>query len=141
MNPAAFREGDLERIAAQAEELLARAEGLKDEIEGVVGTGESRDGQVRVSVAASGRVTEIALAPRAMRMESQKLAEELLIVAQQAHDDAEAKVKALMADVLGDTPFADPTAIEERFAGVLDSYTATMDERLQVIHDAYRDRG
>ncbi|MER6942874.1 YbaB/EbfC family nucleoid-associated protein [Nonomuraea sp. NPDC000554] len=132
-----FRPEDLERITAQAEDMLARIEGIRGEVGGLVGRGESADGQVRVSSDANGRLTGIELAPRAMRLDSQKLAEELLKAAQQAQDDADGKVRTVMAETLGE-PLADPAAVEERFGRVLESFESSLDVQLQAIEELRR---
>jgi DNA-binding protein YbaB len=66
-----FAPEDLERITARAEDMLLHVEQLKNEIDAVVGHGETADGQVRVTAGASGRLAHVELAPRAASMAEQ----------------------------------------------------------------------
>ncbi|TDE41581.1 YbaB/EbfC family DNA-binding protein [Nonomuraea mesophila] len=128
-----FDPEDLERITARAEEMLARVEELRSEIDVAVGHGVAADGQVRVTVGPSGRLTEVELAPRAMRMDSRRLAEAMLRAAQEAQDDVARKVEAVMAGGLGgDLP-------DDHFSDLLESYEASMEEQLRALGDGQRD--
>lgn len=129
-----FDPEELDRIAARAEEMLARVEEIRSEIDVVVGRGEAADGQVRVTAGASGRLVDVVLAPRAMRLDSQRLAEAVLRAAQEAHDDVSRRVEGVMADTLGaDLPRED--LLEDHFSSVLESFETSMEERLQAIED------
>ncbi|GAA2871385.1 YbaB/EbfC family nucleoid-associated protein [Nonomuraea rubra] len=127
-----FAPEDLERITARAEEMLVHVEQLKNEIDVVVGRGEAADGQVRVTAGASGRLVNVELAPRALRLDSRQLAEALLRAAQEAHDDAARQVDRIMAG----TPADDLDA--ERFTSMLESFEASMAEQLKDIEDRHR---
>ncbi|MEW1837349.1 YbaB/EbfC family nucleoid-associated protein [Nonomuraea angiospora] len=133
-----FDPEELERITARAEDMLARVEELRSEIDVVVGRGEAADGQVRVTAGASGRLMDVVLAPRAMRLDSQKLAEAVLRAAQEAQDDVAAKVDAVMADALGG-PLPGGELLDEQFGSVLESFESSMDEQLRAIDDRTRD--
>ncbi|NJP95779.1 YbaB/EbfC family nucleoid-associated protein [Nonomuraea sp. FMUSA5-5] len=129
-----FYPEDLERITARAEEMLVHVERLKGEIDVVVGRGEAADGQVRVTAAASGRLMDVTLAPRALRLDAQKLAEAVLRAAQEAHDDAAHQVDAIMAG-----PGARQDDLDdERFAGLMEAFEASMDEQLQALEERHR---
>jgi DNA-binding protein YbaB len=135
-----FDPGDLERITAQAEQMLARAEELKSEIDVAVGRGEAADGQVRVAAGASGRLTEVVLAPRAMRLDSQKLAEAVLEAAQRAQDDVATQVDEIMTGTLGaGMTGADLLDDGDGFGGVLESFGQSVEERLQAMEERGRD--
>ncbi|MGW6505486.1 YbaB/EbfC family nucleoid-associated protein [Nonomuraea angiospora] len=133
-----FDPEELERITARAEDMLARVEELRSEIDVVVGRGEAADGQVRVTAGASGRLMDVVLAPRAMRLDSQKLAEAVLRAAQEAQDDVAAKVDAVMADALGGA-LPGGELLDEQFGSVLESFESSMDEQLRAIDDRTRD--
>ncbi|MBB5778863.1 YbaB/EbfC family nucleoid-associated protein [Nonomuraea jabiensis] len=133
-----FDPEELERITARAEDMLARVEELRSEIDVVVGRGEAADGQVRVTAGASGRLMDVVLAPRAMRLDSQKLAEAVLRAAQEAQDDVAAKVDAVMAETLGGA-LPGRELLDEQFGSVLESFESSMDERLRAIDDRTRD--
>ena len=70
-----FRLGDFERVGAQAEETLRKIEEVRGELESLVGTGQSANGQITVIVTAGGRVQDVTFAPRVMRLDSQALAD------------------------------------------------------------------
>ncbi|MEV6036651.1 YbaB/EbfC family nucleoid-associated protein [Nonomuraea sp. NPDC052116] len=133
-----FDPEELERITARAEDMLARVEELRSEIDVVVGHGEAADGQVRVTAGASGRLMDVVLAPRAMRLDSQKLAEAVLRAAQAAQDDVAAKVDAVMAETLGGA-LPGRELLDEQFGSVLESFESSMDEQLRAIDDRTRD--
>ncbi|MET7337329.1 YbaB/EbfC family nucleoid-associated protein [Nonomuraea sp. NPDC005650] len=133
-----FDPEELERITARAEDMLARVEELRSEIDVVVGHGETADGLVRVTAGSSGRLMDVVLAPRAMRLDSHKLAEAMLLAAQQAQDDVAAKVDAVMAESLGGA-LPGKELIDEEFGSVLESFESSMDERLRAIEDRTRD--
>ncbi|MFI9841160.1 YbaB/EbfC family nucleoid-associated protein [Nonomuraea sp. NPDC051941] len=133
-----FDPEELERITARAEDMLARVEELRSEIDVVVGNGEAADGQVRVTAGASGRLMDVVLAPRAMRLDSQKLAEAVLRAAQEAQDDVAAKVDAVMAETLGGA-LPGRELLDEQFGSVLESFESSMDEQLRAIDDRTRD--
>ncbi|MFG6192408.1 YbaB/EbfC family nucleoid-associated protein [Nonomuraea sp. JJY05] len=133
-----FDPEELERITARAEDMLARVEELRSEIDVVVGRGEAADGQVRVTAGASGRLMDVVLAPRAMRLDSQKLAEAVLRAAQDAQDDVAAKVDAVMAETLGGA-LPGRELLDEQFGSVLESFESSMDEQLRAIDDRTRE--
>ncbi|NUT45633.1 MAG: YbaB/EbfC family nucleoid-associated protein [Thermoactinospora sp.] len=133
-----FDPEDLERITARAEAMLARVEELKSEIDVVVGHGEAADGQIRVTAVASGRLADVVIAPRALRLDSQKLAEAVLRAAQAAQDDVAGKVEQAMAGALG-AAMPGKDLLDDPFAGVLESFEASMGEQLQAIEERRRD--
>ena len=133
-----FDPEDLERITARAEEMLARVDELRSEIDVAVGRGEAADGQVRVTAGASGRLMEVVLAPRAMRLDSQKLADAVLEAAQRAQDDVARKVDEVIAGTLGAAKPGEEL-LEDGFSSVLESFEASMEERLQAIEERRRD--
>ncbi|MEV6153216.1 YbaB/EbfC family nucleoid-associated protein [Nonomuraea sp. NPDC052129] len=137
MDAAEFRPEDLERITAQAEQMLLRVEEVRKEVDMVVGRGTGADGQVRVAAGANGWLVELVIAPRAMRLDSQKLAEELLRAAQQAQEEADRKAREVMADTLGESM---PTQreLDDRFSQVLESFESSMDERMRAIDERRR---
>jgi DNA-binding protein YbaB len=134
MERAEFQPEDLDRITARAEAMLLRVEEIRKEVDVVVGRGTAADGQVTVAAAANGRLTEIVVAPRAMRLDSRKLAEELLRAVNAAQDDADSQVRQVMADTLGESP---PTAeaLDDRFDRLLESFEGSLDEQLDAIDD------
>jgi DNA-binding protein YbaB len=81
---------DYERaLAAQ----MAQAHDLSRQMQEIRGSGEAAEGLVQVEVTAAGRVTDLRLNPRVMRLDSQTLAEEILAAIGRANDDAARQVQ------------------------------------------------
>jgi DNA-binding protein YbaB len=74
---------------------IAQAHELSNRMREVRGTGEAADGLIRAEVTAAGRLVGLRLDPRAMRLDSQTLAEEILAAADRAGADATRQVGAL----------------------------------------------
>ena len=138
-----FRLGDFERVGAQAEETLRKIEEVRGELESLVGTGQSANGQITVIVTAGGRVSaqddEVIVLARSsgVRWDGQALAREVLLAMRQAQDDAERRARELMDEALGESfqDAFDPEKVQERFTEMLESFTSSMDG-----HDRSLDR-
>jgi DNA-binding protein YbaB len=107
------------REAAPADEMLAWAESAREDLDGVTGLGESASSQVRVTVAAQGEVLDVALGPRALRLDRVTLAEEVVAAVARAQQDAALKTRALMREGI---PGFDPDEVVaqvERLSGLL----------------------
>lgn len=73
------------------------------------GTGEAAEGQVRATAMVGGRLESLQVDPRAMRLGSQALGEQIVIAVNAALDD--------LREQVGDTPVpgaADPAALAEQ---------------------------
>ncbi|MFC6082704.1 YbaB/EbfC family nucleoid-associated protein [Sphaerisporangium aureirubrum] len=126
-DPANWREGDLERDAEHAARITAWIEEGQADLEEVVGEGDAADGQVTVTTTSGGRVRDVTVTPRAMRLDSRTLAEEIMAAVGRAQDDADRKCTRLVNEALGGILPAEefePGAIEERFTRVLKSFGA-----------------
>jgi DNA-binding protein YbaB len=102
-DPARFRPEDVERLAAQADDALGRLSASTEEMAAMTATGEAADGLVRAAVDASGRIKRIALNPRAMRMDSESLAEALIEAIGSAQDDARNRVQEMVDELMAAT--------------------------------------
>ncbi|MFG1755273.1 YbaB/EbfC family nucleoid-associated protein [Streptosporangium sandarakinum] len=103
---------------------LGETDGAQDsEREALRGCGQAADGQVRVLVGPDGRLREVNLNPRVMRMASEDLAREILTAVNAAVDD-------LRTDVHGLDPATVPvpTALARSLEGVHDDVMRRMDE-------------
>ncbi|MGV9382840.1 YbaB/EbfC family nucleoid-associated protein [Nonomuraea sp. NPDC003707] len=80
---------DPERLAADADRFFGRLGRLPDSA--ATARAESRDGWVSVEYSSASGVTDLRLDPRAMRMESARLAETILGLIHQAREHAEAE--------------------------------------------------
>jgi DNA-binding protein YbaB len=124
---------DFSAALAQARQLLdnLRSEGAGAEpgdSEPASGNGQALDGLIQVT-ARAGRVTEIQLDPRAMRLPSQTLAEELLAATNAALADLESKAAAQDAITF------DPQALSARLAEVQDMSVRQMERYTTSISD------
>jgi DNA-binding protein YbaB len=117
LDPAHIRDEDLDEAARQGERMLAWLETAREELDQVIGAGESPSGQVRARVDANGRVIEVAYGPRALRMGSMELADETLAAVRAASADAERQTHDLMREAL---PGYDPVAARAELEGLLD---------------------
>ncbi|MEU4508682.1 YbaB/EbfC family nucleoid-associated protein [Nonomuraea wenchangensis] len=124
-DPANWREEDLEQEADKAAKILAWVADGQRELDEITGTGEAADGQVKATAAVDGSVRDIVITPRAMRLDSRTLAEQLTLAVGRAQDDAERQSRQLMADALGDLlpdGGLDPRAFEEQLGRLLRSF-------------------
>lgn len=95
---------DAERAGRQADEIRAWIEEARAEVDEVVGVGEAASGQVKAEVAADGKVLDVRFGPRALRLDSETLAEAVHSAVGHAQRDAAEKVGALMRQGLGFDP-------------------------------------
>lgn len=138
-NPDNFQLEDLDRIFGQSQELMKNLEQVQEALAEVTGEGEAADGLVRAVVDGSGGIQEVALNPRAMRMDSLTLAEALTHAVREAQSDAGSKTALLLrgaADGLAiDLEPPNPDQLRERLQGVQESFghkiDALTDEILQ----------
>ncbi|GAA1745475.1 YbaB/EbfC family nucleoid-associated protein [Nonomuraea bangladeshensis] len=124
-DPANWREEDLEREAEKAAKILAWMDDGQRELDEITGTGEAANGQVKAVAAVDGTVRDIVITPRAMRLDSRTLAEQLTLAVGRAQDDAERQSRQLMADALGDLlpdGRLDLRAFEEQLGRLLRSF-------------------
>jgi hypothetical protein len=73
------------------------APGEGEDAEPLVGTGEGAGGLIRATATAGGRITDLDLNPRALRMGSAELSEEILAAVNGALDDLRTKVSEAAA--------------------------------------------
>ncbi|HEX4812812.1 MAG TPA: YbaB/EbfC family nucleoid-associated protein [Nonomuraea sp.] len=111
-------DGDLEEIGRQGERMLAWVESAQEEIGRIAATGESASGQVRATVDPNGRVLDVAFGPRALRLDSRTLAEEVLEAVRVGREEAERQAYELMRAAL---PGFDPAAATSQLHRLLDT--------------------
>ncbi|XVQ10762.1 YbaB/EbfC family nucleoid-associated protein [Spirillospora sp. CA-255316] len=128
LNPANFRIEDLERVVSQADELMKRLSESGDEMADMVGEGESKDGLLRATVDSGGRLKSIEINPRAMRQDSESLAEGLTQAIQAAQDDALSRSEGMVTELL--TAYGLPT----------DPETGDIGEQISAVTDAAQRR-
>ncbi|MEU6414168.1 YbaB/EbfC family nucleoid-associated protein [Microbispora sp. NPDC046933] len=118
MNPADIRETDLARAEEQAERIHAWIERAQAGLDGITGTGEAASGQVTVTVSAYGLVLDVTFGPRAMRLDSRALADEVRAAVSRARLDAARRTRELIRDGL---PGFDPDEAAAQFERLLDT--------------------
>lgn len=94
----------LEQMAAAFEEQAQRANDTVAQIAEVTATATGADDQISVTVGAEGRVVDLQIQDRAMRLGSEVLANEVRQVIDEAQDAYAARVRALLAPLTGDEP-------------------------------------
>ncbi|GII75531.1 hypothetical protein Sru01_05130 [Sphaerisporangium rufum] len=83
--------------AAALQAWLARGQ---EELDRITGRADSESGAVTVTVAGDGKVTDVTFRPRALRLDSEALATEVLATVQEAQRDAARRADELMRDAV-----------------------------------------
>ncbi|GAA3471599.1 YbaB/EbfC family nucleoid-associated protein [Nonomuraea roseola] len=120
-----FDPANFERMARESEESVRRLEEMSQEITSVTGTGESRSGLVVARTDHGGMLDSVRLDPRAMRMGSEELAEELVEAVRAAQQDAQRQGEELLSHALSGEATREPFDL------------AALQRRLQDIHDTF----
>ncbi|MFF3665353.1 YbaB/EbfC family nucleoid-associated protein [Microtetraspora malaysiensis] len=115
-DPADLTDRSLDEVAHQHERVLAWLETAQPDLDRIVGTAETAEGQVGATVDVNGRVREVSYGPRATRAGSQVLAEQTLVAVREACADAQRQVHDLMREGM---PGFDPVAADEQFQRLL----------------------
>jgi DNA-binding YbaB/EbfC family protein len=96
----------IERLLRHAQEMQARAEKFAQQQAELQSTGESPDGLVTVALDGQLKVTAVDINPRAMRLDSQTLAESVQAALDTAYAAHTATMADLMAEMIGDDDIA-----------------------------------
>lgn len=113
-----IQRGDPEGAGRKAAEIRAWIEEAQAEVDEIVGVGEAASGQVKVEVAADGKVLDVTFGRRSLRLDSKTLAEAVQSAVGDAQRDAVEKVGALMREGLGFDP-AEAQAVLARVSETL----------------------
>lgn len=125
---------DPDRALEDAQRKAGMLSGIQDELNAVVGRAESSDGFVRAAFSASEGLTELDLNPRAMRMASSDLAEQIKSVIQEAAQDMQRQLTAQINGLFageGESPmdFArDPQKSDAKIQEIQQSLSATLND-------------
>ncbi|MEV4322835.1 YbaB/EbfC family nucleoid-associated protein [Microbispora rosea] len=114
--------GDLDQDAERAARIEAWLEDGQREIEAVTGHGRAADGRIQAVTTVYGQVREVVIEPRAMRLPSRTLAEEVLLAVHRAQQDAERQSRQMVSDALRELAPGEsfgPDAVDEWFGGLL----------------------
>jgi len=125
-----------------ARERARRAAEFRELLPTLVGTGRSDDGLLTVRCKALGGVTEIAIDPRAMRLDSRTLGERLVTVVNAAKRDLDEQTRRAAAESAG-TPvdpdaLPDPEAIRERMQAASAVLADVSGDAMALINDLQR---
>jgi len=119
---------DVNRLAQEMRDQTAQAVELQRQVAGLVGTAESRDGQVRLGFSPSRGLTELSIDPRAMRMGSDNLSRQIMDLCTQAMDDLDRQKQEAARETFGDD--FDPAALKldaKSMEGALKGMTETVE--------------
>jgi DNA-binding protein YbaB len=94
----------LDRFERALREQTAAADGLTERLGQIRGRGNGAAGLIRVEVTSGGRVTDLTLDPRVMRLASQDLRDEIMAALRQATEDADRQTQRETADAFGTNP-------------------------------------
>ncbi|MXQ64794.1 YbaB/EbfC family DNA-binding protein [Actinomadura rayongensis] len=96
----------------------------------VEGVGEAADGRVKVTAGTGGRLKQVTLDPRALRMASHELGEAFVAAANAALDDLRAQAATAAADVV------DTEALDARVEEIQNESLRQMQQITQALNDA-----
>ncbi|MFF5212394.1 YbaB/EbfC family nucleoid-associated protein [Streptosporangium sp. NPDC000396] len=125
-NNSEFRLEDLDRVMRDSEHSLRDLTSAMDGLSEIIGEGESRSGTVSARVDANGRVTEVKINPRGMRLDSETLSEEIVEALQAAQDSHESQMRELVALPLGGEDALE--TMQRQFQELQDSFAAEISE-------------
>jgi DNA-binding protein YbaB len=112
-DPDDFQLEDFERVAQRCKEAVQRLSGVFDELSAVTGEGEGAGGLIRATVDGGGRIQEVTLDSRAMRLDSRSVAEAVTEAVRAAQHDAQRKNEELLRAAMGgETPPLDMASIQ-----------------------------
>ncbi|MDP3896868.1 MAG: YbaB/EbfC family nucleoid-associated protein [Mesorhizobium sp.] len=86
---------DLLGLMGKAKEMQAKLQAMQEEMTQIEATGQSGGGLVRVTLSGKGDLKSIRIDPSLAKPEESEILEDLIVA---AHNDAKAKVDALMQD-------------------------------------------
>jgi len=127
-----FSSSELDRMLSEARGALeSMRQGAADPSpEPVEAVGEAADGRVTVTATTGGRVTAVDINPRAMRLSSQELGEQLVIAINAALDELRARTPTAT-----DEPSVDPAALQRSLEQLQDQGVRQMEMIRNAIGD------
>ncbi|MEO3886518.1 YbaB/EbfC family nucleoid-associated protein [Nonomuraea sp. B5E05] len=111
-------EDDVDAPVRQGDQLMARMEAAQNDLDKIVGTGKGPSRHVTASVDQEGRILDVTFDPRAMRLGSRDLADEVLAAIGAACADAERQTDEVLREAIpGYDPVAARAELEQALAG------------------------
>jgi DNA-binding protein YbaB len=95
--------GDIEGFLRNAEQSMAQAEKMKDQIAEVTGHAESEDGRIKAEFTSADGLSRLDLDPRALRMSSEELSEEIRRIVNAASKDFQTQLTRTTTSMFGGT--------------------------------------
>ncbi|GAA3812124.1 hypothetical protein GCM10022226_35980 [Sphaerisporangium flaviroseum] len=115
-DPDDFQLEDFERIAQRSQEAVRRLGGVLGELGTLTGEGAAAGGLVGATVDGGGRIQEVTLDPRVMRLDSGSIAEAVTEAVRMAQDDAQRKNQEMLRAAMGEeVPTLDAAGIQSWF--------------------------
>jgi DNA-binding protein YbaB len=146
-----FNPENLERVVRESEESIRRLTAASRELEELTGTGRSAGELVGAEVDSGGGLRRVDIDPRAMRLGSHELAEQVCQAVRAAQADVQRRGQELLADALGDDVNAagtahldlarldrDLDAMHRQARDVQESFRSSMEQRLSTIDGIVR---
>lgn len=97
-----FANIDVDKLIGGAQQRMARMQEMQARLADVVGRAEAEQGRIKAAFTATGGLTELEIDPRALRMPAKELAETIRTTVQEAAQDLQRRISALMGEVFGD---------------------------------------
>ncbi|WP_165964654.1 YbaB/EbfC family nucleoid-associated protein [Actinomadura sp. KC216] len=141
-----FSESDVDAFAEETAKEIQKTAELRTRLSELVGRAESRDGRVRLGLAAEGAITELEIDPRAMRMASAELAETIVKASQDALQDLQRQARELTEDAsvapedVADI-VRDPQALEQQMRQLHEGFERALGDSLKLMDDLHRKMG
>ncbi|WP_206061913.1 YbaB/EbfC family nucleoid-associated protein [Nonomuraea basaltis] len=126
------------RIIEQAEQDHRRLQVAQREIETISGVGAGAAGKIQVRADADGRITQIKLDPRVMKLSSRDLAEEVMLAMQRAQEDSAMRRERVLRDTAGELPDT-PAQSLEQFDRTMHTFNRAMDEHESRLDQIFRE--
>ncbi|MEU7896854.1 YbaB/EbfC family nucleoid-associated protein [Nonomuraea sp. NPDC049152] len=124
---------DLDRVILDTErqmrDVLAAMNGLSE----ITGAGESRSGLVHATVDAEGKLTDVKLSGRAMRLEGHELAEEIIEAVRAAQENHDSNARSLFAMPVGGK--FDAESLNRMVEDLQDSFLKESGDRIARMRD------
>ncbi|MFB4267874.1 YbaB/EbfC family nucleoid-associated protein [Nonomuraea sp. GTA35] len=128
---------ELDKLVQESERSMRELGQAMQDLRQLTGAGENRTGVVSARVDADGKLVELSISPRAMKLGSADLSREVLEAVAAAQLDQERQAKALVAFLPDGEGLLD--AFQRDLAELKNAYTAETNERLDRMRRSRRD--
>ncbi|MFG3435858.1 YbaB/EbfC family nucleoid-associated protein [Nonomuraea sp. NPDC047897] len=121
---------NLERLVRQSEESVRRLADATAKLEAISGTGRSRSELVSAEVDNGGGIRRVVIDPRAMRLGSEELSEQVCEAVRAAQDDVQRQSLELVTSAIGDDATratGDLDALQRELQDIQSSFARSVD--------------